>query len=102
MFIYLSDYEGFGIPPLEAMAAGTPVITSDKTALKENYSETAYMVGEHSPRAIADAIETVLSEDKQRKLLIRKGKDLARNSGWEKTAAIINREIDRIIENFLR
>ncbi len=101
VFIYLSDYEGFGIPPLEAMASGTPVITSDKTALRENYSKTAYLISDHSVEGIAGAFREVFSDEKLRNELIKKGTALAESLNWEKTGEIFNREIDKMIEKYL-
>lgn len=61
--VYLSDYEGFGLPPLEALACGTPVLTSRNTALTANLENVATLLepDQHSPSSIATALEHLLT-----------------------------------------
>ncbi len=73
VFVYPSLYEGFGLPPLEAMACGTPVISSSATSLKEIIGDGACAVGNPTPENLADAISKVLFDDELRNSLSRKG-----------------------------
>ena len=61
VFVFPSLYEGFGLPPLEAMASGTPVVTSNVSSLPEVVGDAAVLVDPYSAEAIADGIMTVLS-----------------------------------------
>ncbi|MGE3542241.1 MAG: glycosyltransferase family 4 protein [Candidatus Tectimicrobiota bacterium] len=62
VFVFPSLYEGFGLPPLEAMACGTPVVASNRTALPEVLGEAALLVEPAQPHALAEAIRRVLTE----------------------------------------
>jgi len=77
VFIYLSDYEGFGLPPLEAMAVGTPVVTSDSSSLRELYQGSALLLSSFEPKEIADGVVSLLLEEEKRDELIAKGFSLA-------------------------
>ena len=62
VFVFPSLYEGFGLPPLEAMASGTPVITSNVSSLPEVVGDAALLIDPYDPDAIADAIRRVLTD----------------------------------------
>jgi glycosyltransferase involved in cell wall biosynthesis len=98
VFVYLSSYEGFGIPPLEALSAGVPVVTSRSSSLEEIYEGSALLVEDHTPEEIAGKINLLLSDGKLRSGLLSSGKNLARKFSWKKTAEIINREIKDLAE----
>ena len=85
-FVFPSLYEGFGLPVLEAMSAGTPVITSNRGALAEVTGEGACLVDPLSPERLADAIERVLTDESYRRRLTKAGRDRARSFSWERTA----------------
>jgi len=85
--IYPSLYEGFGIPVLEAMACGIPVITSDCCAMKEVAGESALLVSPESTEEILYAIERVMSDDELCKDLRQKGLKHAKTFSWARTAA---------------
>ncbi len=85
-FIFPSIYEGFGLPVLEAMACGTPVITSNTSSLPEIAGEAAILVNPYDTKEIADAIENLLSNEKLRKELISKGLEQVKLFSWEKCA----------------
>jgi len=70
VFVYPSFYEGFGLPVLEAMAYGTPVVTSNVSSLPEVAGDAAVLVDPHSPKAIADGILEAISNSSN---LVRKG-----------------------------
>ena len=84
--VYPSRYEGFGLPVLEAMACGTPVITSNRSALPEVAADAALLVDPDDPTDIADAIERVLTEDRLRADLSARGLARAGRFTWEETA----------------
>jgi glycosyltransferase involved in cell wall biosynthesis len=84
--VYPSLYEGFGLPVLEAMACGTPVVTSDLSALPEVAGDAALLVDPRDPAAIASAVERVLEDEDLRRDLKRKGISRAAAYTWEATA----------------
>jgi glycosyltransferase involved in cell wall biosynthesis len=85
-FIYPSLYEGFGLPVLEAMSCGTPVITSNTTSLPEVAGDAGILVNPHNIEEIALAIKEILSDEQLRDNLRMKGLQRAQNFTWEKTA----------------
>jgi glycosyltransferase involved in cell wall biosynthesis len=86
VFVFASFYEGFGFPPLEAMACGTAVVTSNMTSIPEMVGEAAVLVDPYSPESIAEALRKVLSNEEFKKELIRKGLERVTKFSWEKTA----------------
>jgi len=74
VFVFPSLYEGFGLPPLEAMAYGIPVIVSNIPVLKEICGNAAYFVDPYSSESIAQGIYKVLYDDNLKESLIEKGK----------------------------
>ncbi len=85
-FILPSFYEGFGFPPLEAMACGCPVIVSNRSSLPEIAGEAAIRVEPNDIEGIATAIRGVLTNQELRKSLINKGFKRAARFTWEHTA----------------
>jgi len=83
VFVFPSLYEGFGLPPLEAMASGTPVVTSNVSSLPEVAADAAVLVDPYDPDAIADGIERVLTDERLRRSLRTKGLARARQFSWE-------------------
>lgn len=98
-FVFPSLYEGFGIPVLEAMNVGTPVIASNIPALKEVAGDAALFFPSNSSSALANAMETLLTQPQQREQLIQRGKKQVQHYSWKRTAeetwnrmkAILNR-----------
>lgn len=86
VLIYPSFYEGFGLPPLEAMACGTPVIASNSTSLPEVCSDSALLIDPYNIYELKDSIENLLTDSRLQLKLIQKG--LARSSkfSWNNTA----------------
>ena len=85
-FVFVSRYEGFGLPPLEAMACGTPVVASNVSSLPEVVGDSAVQVNPENVFEIARGIKEVLLDDELRATLIRCGRDQARRFSWERTA----------------
>jgi glycosyltransferase involved in cell wall biosynthesis len=83
VFVFPSLYEGFGLPPLEAMASGTPVVTSNVSSLPEVAGNAALLVDPYDPAAIAEGIYTVLTDESVRRDLRRKGLARASQFSWE-------------------
>lgn len=96
--VYPSLYEGFGLPPLEAMACGCPVITSNTSSLPEVVGDAGVMINPHSIEEIAKAIDMVLSNENLRKEMIEKGLKQAQKFSWRKTAEEIYKVIKEIGE----
>lgn len=88
IFVYTSEYEGFGLPPLEAMASGVPVVASDIAIFKEILSDAAVLVNPRDVESIADGIHRIVKDDDFRKTLIQKGSDRTRKYSWNQTARI--------------
>jgi glycosyltransferase involved in cell wall biosynthesis len=86
VFVFPSLYEGFGLPPLEAMASGTPVVTSNVSSLPEVVDEAAVMVNPENVFDIARGIREVLLDDALRQKLVKKGREQAARFSWERTA----------------
>ena len=85
-FVYPSWYEGFGLPPLEAMSYGVPVICSDTSSLPEVVGDAALQVNPADQAEISSALEKLLTNKALRAKLIEAGRDQAMKFSWEKTA----------------
>jgi glycosyltransferase involved in cell wall biosynthesis len=86
VFFYPSLWEGFGLPVLEAFAAGTPVVASNTTSIPEVAGNAACLADPTNPEALALAIQRVIQFPKLRKTLIAKGFQRVNRFTWEKTA----------------
>ena len=85
VFVFPSLYEGFGLPPLEAMASGTPVVTSNVSSLPEVAGDASVLVDPYLPQAIADGIYQVLTDESLRRSLRQKGLARAAQFSWEQS-----------------
>lgn len=85
-FIYPSFYEGFGLPPLEAMACGSPVIVSNVASLPEVCGDAALYCDPYDYKDIANKIKKIMNDDDLREDLCRKGLEHAQHFTWEKCA----------------
>ncbi len=85
VLLYPSLYEGFGLPILEAMSCGTPVITSNCTSMPEVGGDAAMYVNPKSPEEIARAVEKIFESEKLKKELSAKGIERAKFFTWEKS-----------------
>lgn len=86
VFVYPSYYEGFGLPVLEAMTLGAPVVTSNTSSLLEVAGNAALLIDPNDPIQLAEAILKVISDSQLRQDLIDKGKERAKLFSWERTA----------------
>lgn len=86
LFVYPSIYEGFGIPVLEAMACGTPVITSNVSSLPEVTGDAGLLVDPYDIQAMVQAIKKLLGDEALRKRMREAGLRWARQFSWEKMA----------------
>jgi glycosyltransferase involved in cell wall biosynthesis len=86
VFLYPSFAEGFGMPPLESLASGTPVITSSTTAIPEIVGDAGLLVDPADEIAIHDALASVLKDDALRSRLIEKGLNRSAQFSWRRSA----------------
>lgn len=86
LFVFPSFYEGFGLPPLEAMQCGCPVITSNTSSLPEVVGNAGIMVDPNNIDELARQMQRVLTDKKQRQSMIKEGLKQAKKFSWEKCA----------------
>ncbi len=84
LFVYPSFYEGFGIPPLEAMSLGCPVACSNTSSIPEVVSDAGIYFDPYSVESISRTIKSILQDDSLRKRLIKKGEKRIKKFSWEK------------------
>ena len=94
-FVYTSQYEGFGLPPLEAMSCGTPVITSNNSSLPEVVGQAAIMIDYDDDEAHIKAYESYYYNENLRQENSKKGLERAKLFSWEKCADIMITEMKR-------
>lgn len=86
LFVFPSLYEGFGIPPLEAMACGTPVITSNTSSLPEVVGDAAIQINPYDVEKFAEEMYEVLTNERLKEEMIRKGLERSKMFSWENSA----------------
>jgi glycosyltransferase involved in cell wall biosynthesis len=96
--IYLSHYEGFGLPVLEAMACGAPVVASSTTSIPEVSGDAALLVDPGDADAAADAIRSVLIDSALRSRMIEAGLAQARKFSWSSSATQVLNVLHSIVE----
>jgi glycosyltransferase involved in cell wall biosynthesis len=86
VFVYPSHYEGFGLPVLEAMTLGAPVVSSNTSSIPEVAGDAAILIDPQDPMQLAESILKIISDRQLRQDLINKGKERAKLFTWERTA----------------
>lgn len=97
VLVYLSEYEGFGIPPLEAMSYGVPAVISATPAMNSIFNGAAAVASEFSAAAVSDAIRRVLTDPRERERLIHKGREVAERYTWDEAARIVSGDWEQIL-----
>ncbi|TDT62314.1 glycosyltransferase family 4 protein [Fonticella tunisiensis] len=87
VFVYPSLYEGFGLPPLEAMSCKTPVISSNVSSIPEVVGNGAILINPFDTEELIDALERVLEDETLRNDIAERGYERSKDFGWDKTAA---------------
>lgn len=96
-FVFPTLYEGFGIPVLEAQQCGTPVITSNCSALPETGGDAALYVDPTDTASIAAAMVQLLTDENLRQELIRKGYENAKRFSWDRSAEKLDEIIEKVV-----
>jgi len=99
VFVYPSLYEGFGLPPLEAMASGAPVIVSNRSSLPEVVGDAGIQVEALDAEALATRMRELLEDDALRTRLAQAGRERSRQFTWDRcidqTLAVYGEAISR-------
>jgi len=100
VFVSPSWYEGFSLPPLEAMACGTPVVTTDSLGVREyaKHEYNALMVPPRTPQKLAEGILRILSDEQLAEKLSQRGIETAKKLSWDKTVDNIEKIFKNAIE----
>jgi glycosyltransferase involved in cell wall biosynthesis len=98
-FIYLSQYEGFGMPPLEAMQAGVPVITSNNSSLPEVVGDATITIPYNDEEALVGFMEKLYFNTNMRMDYITRGLNRAKQFSWKKTTDKMAEKIISVVEN---
>lgn len=96
IFLFPSLYEGFGMPPLEAMACGIPVIASNAASLLEVVGDAAILVDPFSIDSIKEGMKHLLEDENKRNELSFKGMERAKQFTWDKSAEIIRKVFEEL------
>jgi glycosyltransferase involved in cell wall biosynthesis len=97
LFVYLSDYEGFGIPALEAMSYGVPSILSQNPPMDEIFKDAAYFIKQPSANELRRVIHQLLEDQPMRCSLACRGKELADRYTWEETARVVSSDWEQLL-----
>jgi glycosyltransferase involved in cell wall biosynthesis len=99
VFVFPSLYEGFGLPPLEAMAAGTPVITSNVSSLPEVVGTAAILIDPYEPDEIAHAMRRVLTDEALREDLRARGLARVKEFSWDRSVRRVREIYGEVLES---
>jgi glycosyltransferase involved in cell wall biosynthesis len=99
VFVFPSLYEGFGLPPLEAMAAGTPVITSNVSSLPEVVGDAAILIDPYEPDEIAHAMRRVLTDEALRDDLRARGLARVKEFSWDRSVRRVREIYGEVMES---
>ncbi len=95
--IYPSKYEGFGLPIVEAMQSGVPVITSNLSSMPEVGGDAVLYADPENPKMIAEQMQMLYKDEKLRQLQIEKGIEMAKKYNWNQSATAFWKEIELIV-----
>lgn len=98
-FVYPSFYEGFGLPPLEAMACGAPVVTSSTTSIPEVTDKAALLVDPHETESIAEGLRSVLGDVNLRASLRATGLERVKVFSWDNSARLVWNHLAAVADN---
>ncbi|MBN1954107.1 MAG: glycosyltransferase family 4 protein [Anaerolineae bacterium] len=87
LFVFPSFYEGFGLPVLEAMACGTPVVCSRASSLPEVAGDAALLIDPHSPAEMAQAMHQAIGDSSLRRQMVARGREQAARFTWQRAAS---------------
>ena len=91
VLLFLSEHEGFGVPLVEAMTLGVPIVARHATAIPETLGNCGWMTESDDPETIADLVETVLAKEDEREAKLAKGRERAKEFGPRSLAAALDR-----------
>ena len=86
VFAFLSEYEGFGLTPLDALAAGVPIVVLDTEVAREIYGPAAIYVESPQPALVRAALETALFDDGERRRLLEAAPQVLERYSWQESA----------------
>ena len=98
VFVFPSLYEGFGLPPLEAMASGAPVVTSNVSSLPEVVGDAALLVDPYDSESIADGMRQLLTDDDLRATLRARGFARAKQYSWQQSIEQVHRIYGEVLQ----
>ncbi len=95
-FIFPSIYEGYGLPPTEAMACGCPVLVADAASIPEVCMDAGVYFDPYEPKTLANKLQEIMNNDAYRKELSIKGRMITENMHWSNTARTLLNEIEKV------
>lgn len=99
LFVFPSLYEGFGIPPIEAMACGTPVIAANNSSIPEVVDDAAILFDGKDAKRLSEIIDATIENDKLKQELINKGQIRCNYFDWNKTREEVYSVLDKLTKS---
>ena len=96
VFVFPSLYEGFGIPPLEAMACGIPVVAANNSSLPEAVGDAGLLVDAYDVQALTNALSQAVNDLALAQTLIDRGLERAKQFTWERAAQTLRATYERV------